>query len=85
LGALIWVKKQAENRRWPTANRGRRLRRLSPVTFYAALGELPRGALNITKTRRIGASHNFCRLKARKLSYRLGSLALLRHACHVTV
>jgi len=27
------------------------LRRLSPVTFYAALGELPRGALNI-KTRR---------------------------------
>jgi len=36
----------------PTANRGRRLRRLSPVTFYAALGELPRGALNIRKTRR---------------------------------
>jgi len=36
----------------PTANRGRRLRRLSPVTFYAALGELPRGALNITNTRR---------------------------------
>jgi hypothetical protein len=30
----------------PTANRGRRLRRLSPVTFYAALSELPRGALN---------------------------------------
>jgi hypothetical protein len=28
----------------PTANRGRRLRRLSPVTFYAALSELPRGA-----------------------------------------
>ena len=47
----------------PAANRGRRLRRLSPVTFYAALGELPRGALNITKTRRIGASQNFCSSK----------------------
>jgi len=33
----------------PTANRGRRLRRLSPVTWYAALSELPRGALKITK------------------------------------
>ena len=31
----------------PTANRGRRLRRLSPVTWYAALSELPRGALKI--------------------------------------
>jgi hypothetical protein len=52
----------------PAANRGRRLRRLSPVTFYAALGELPRGALNITKTRRIGASHNFS-AQSPQLSY----------------
>jgi len=29
----------------PTA--GNKLRRLSPVTFYAALSELPRGALKI--------------------------------------
>jgi hypothetical protein len=33
----------------PTANRGKRLRRLSRVTLYAALSELPRGALNIKK------------------------------------
>jgi len=35
--------------RVPTANRGKQLRRLSPVTVYAALSELPRGAMNITK------------------------------------
>jgi hypothetical protein len=29
----------------PAANRGKQLRRLSPVTLYAALSELPRGAL----------------------------------------
>jgi hypothetical protein len=28
----------------PAANRGKQLRRLSPVTLYAALSELPRGA-----------------------------------------
>src|SRR5215469_17952471 len=61
----------------PTAPRGRRLRRLSPGTFYAALGELPRGALNIRKTRR--------KRRRKLLSCRLGSLAELRHACHVTV
>src|SRR5215470_9886070 len=40
----------------PTANRGRRLRRLSPVTWYAALSELPRGALKIITKRRAGRS-----------------------------
>jgi hypothetical protein len=29
----------------PAANRGKQLRRLSPVTVYAALSELPRGAV----------------------------------------
>jgi hypothetical protein len=32
------------DRMTPAANRGKQLRRLSPVTVYAALSELPRGA-----------------------------------------
>jgi hypothetical protein len=43
----------------PAANRGKQLRRLSPVTLYAALSELPRGALKI-KTRRTERQQDSC-------------------------
>ena len=42
----------SSNRPLPAANRGRRLRRLSPVTCYAALSELCRAARSTSKTRR---------------------------------
>ena len=42
----------------PAANRGKQLRRLSPVTVYAALSELPRGALMNVETRRIKRQHD---------------------------
>jgi hypothetical protein len=70
----------------PAANRGRRLRRLSPVTFYAALGELPRGADERHKDAPNRRQPQFLQLKARNSPPdRLGSLALRRHAFHVTV
>ena len=45
----------------PAANRGKQLRRLSPVTVYAALSELPRGAMNAEERR---TKRDFCRLNA---------------------
>jgi hypothetical protein len=69
----------------PAANRRRSVAPALAGYFDAALSELPRGALHI-KTRRTKRPHDSGLLKALQgAPNRLGSLAVPRHACHVSV